>query len=89
MADFKLHPVDLELPTSREIVRNLDEYLNKKGVRLLFTEMAEMLLQRCPANPVCTSCDCPHSRIRLTVLLCACVSPAGASHGVAFAATLS
>ena len=52
MSDFGLSSSELSLPTSRDIVRNLDEYLDKKGVRSLFSEIAEMLLQRCPPNPV-------------------------------------
>ena len=52
MADFALADADLAVPGSRSVIRNLDAYLESKGVRSLFTEIAEMLLMRCPSNPV-------------------------------------
>ena len=42
----------MDLPGAPDIVKQLDAYLDAKGVRHLFVELGEMLLQRTPANPV-------------------------------------
>jgi hypothetical protein len=52
MADFGLTEDDLGAPGARRVVDDLDNYLESKGVRMLFTELAEVLLQSCPSNPV-------------------------------------
>ncbi len=50
--DLGLTPSHLDLPGAPDIVKQLDAYLDAKGVRRLFVELGEMLLQSTPANPV-------------------------------------
>lgn len=50
--DFPLGPHELEMPGGRALARELDDYLDSKGVRSLMTELGEMLLHTVPANPV-------------------------------------
>ena len=49
---FPIGERELGMPGGREISGELDEYLNSKGIRDLFTELGEMLLHKCPDNPI-------------------------------------
>jgi hypothetical protein len=51
-ADLLFTESHMDLPGAPDIVKQLDAYLDAKGVRHLFVELGEMLLQRTPANPV-------------------------------------
>jgi hypothetical protein len=50
--DFPIGQREFEMPGGREIAQELDEYLDSKGIRHLFVELAEMLLHTTPVNPI-------------------------------------